>query len=48
VLAYLDCRIEAEHEAGDHVIVVGRVLDLGITADSSPLLFHRGAYGRLL
>jgi 3-hydroxy-9,10-secoandrosta-1,3,5(10)-triene-9,17-dione monooxygenase reductase component len=47
-LAYLDCRIEAEHEAGDHVIVVGRVLDLGITADSSPLLFHRGAYGRLL
>jgi 3-hydroxy-9,10-secoandrosta-1,3,5(10)-triene-9,17-dione monooxygenase reductase component len=48
VLAYLDCRIDAEHEAGDHVIVVGRVLDLGIAADASPLLFHRGAYGRLL
>jgi len=48
VLAYLDCKIEAEHEAGDHVIVVGRVLDLGITDGSSPLLFHRGAYGRLL
>jgi 3-hydroxy-9,10-secoandrosta-1,3,5(10)-triene-9,17-dione monooxygenase reductase component len=48
VLAYLDCKIEAEHDAGDHVIVVGRVLDLGITADASPLLFHRGVYGRLL
>ena len=47
-LAYLDCRIEAEHEAGDHIIVVGRVLDLGIAADASPLLFHRGAYSKLL
>jgi 3-hydroxy-9,10-secoandrosta-1,3,5(10)-triene-9,17-dione monooxygenase reductase component len=48
VLAYIDCKIEAEHQAGDHVIVVGRALDLGIAADASPLLFHRGAYGRLL
>ena len=48
VHAYLDCRIEAEHDAGDHVIVVGRVHDLGLTADASPLLFHRGGYGRLL
>jgi flavin reductase (DIM6/NTAB) family NADH-FMN oxidoreductase RutF len=48
VLAFLDCRIEAEHPAGDHVIVVGRVLDLGLTAESGPLLFHRGVYGRLL
>lgn len=47
-LAYIDCRIDAVHEAGDHLIVVGRVVDLGITADASPLLFHRGAYGRLL
>ncbi len=48
VLAYLDCTIDAEHDAGDHVIVVGRVLDLGITAEASPLLFHRGTYGKLL
>lgn len=48
VLAYLDCVIDSEHEAGDHVIVVGRVLDLGLSAAAGPLLFHRGAYGRLL
>jgi len=48
VLAYVDCTIEAEHPAGDHVIVVGRVLDLGICADCGPLLFHGGGYGRLL
>lgn len=48
VLAHVDCIFEAEHEAGDHVIVVGRVLDLGIAAEAGPLLFHRGGYGRLL
>ena len=46
--AYLDCTIEDEHEAGDHVIVVGRVLEIGLTADAGPLLFYQGQYGRLL
>jgi len=45
-LAYIDCRIEAEHDAGDHVIVVGRVLELGVLSDHGPLLFYRGGYGR--
>ena len=30
VLAWIDCDIETVHEAGDHWIVVGRVLDLEI------------------
>jgi len=47
VLAYIDCTIESEHDAGDHVIVVGRVQELGITSDEGPLLFYRGGYGRL-
>jgi 3-hydroxy-9,10-secoandrosta-1,3,5(10)-triene-9,17-dione monooxygenase reductase component len=45
-LAWLDCTIEARHDAGDHVIVVGRVLDLGVADHGSPLLFYRGGYGR--
>ena len=48
VHAYLDCTIEDEHDAGDHVIVVGRVHELGLTADAGPLLFYQGRYGRLL
>jgi 3-hydroxy-9,10-secoandrosta-1,3,5(10)-triene-9,17-dione monooxygenase reductase component len=48
VHAYLDCTIEAIHEAGDHEIVVGRVHRLGLTADAGPLLFYQGRYGRLL
>ena len=46
VLAYIDCDLEAEHDAGDHTIAVGRVRDLEISApDKHPLLFFRGAYG---
>lgn len=46
-LAYVDCRIETEHEAGDHVIVVGRVVGLGRLREGRPLIFWRGGYGGL-
>ncbi len=46
VLAWVDCVVEAEHEAGDHLIVVGRVVDLGLERHALPLLFYRGGYGR--
>jgi flavin reductase (DIM6/NTAB) family NADH-FMN oxidoreductase RutF len=46
-IAYLDCVIDSEHEAGDHMIVVGRVVDLGLPAEGGPLLFWRGGYARL-
>lgn len=46
VLAWLECRIEAEHEAGDHFIVVGRVLNLAVERPSAPpLLFFQSEYG---
>lgn len=46
-LAYVDCRIDAEHPAGDHVVVIGRVVGLGLLAGGRPLVFWRGGYGRL-
>lgn len=46
-LAYLDCTIEATHEAGDHVLVIGRVVDLAVQRDRAPLAFYRGGYGNL-
>lgn len=46
VLGFVDCELETEHEAGDHTIVIGRVLDLKTFAtDRPPLLFFRGLYG---
>lgn len=47
-IAFIDCRIVAEHDAGDHVIVVGHVESLGgdDTGEAGPLVFFRGNYGR--
>lgn len=46
VVAYIDCELEAEHDAGDHTIAIGRVVDLAVCApEKSPLLFFRGKYG---
>jgi 3-hydroxy-9,10-secoandrosta-1,3,5(10)-triene-9,17-dione monooxygenase reductase component len=45
-IAYLDCEFWAEYDGGDHIIVVGRVLDLGVDHDAGPLLFYEGQYGR--
>lgn len=46
VPAWIDCRIQAVHPGGDHLIVVGRVEALGAADGDGPLLFHRGAFGR--
>jgi 3-hydroxy-9,10-secoandrosta-1,3,5(10)-triene-9,17-dione monooxygenase reductase component len=44
VIAWVDCALWAEHDGGDHTIVVGRVHDLGADPDRLPLLFYRGTY----
>jgi 3-hydroxy-9,10-secoandrosta-1,3,5(10)-triene-9,17-dione monooxygenase reductase component len=45
-LAFVDCETIAEHDAGDHVIVIGKVLELGYASEGKPLIFYRGGYGR--
>lgn len=46
-LGWVDCRLEQEIDAGDHVIAIGRVVHLGVDDDTDgPLLFYRGGYGR--
>ena len=46
VLAWVECAVDAEHEAGDHLIVVGRVEELDVEREGRPLVFYRGGYGR--
>ena len=47
-LATLECRIVAEHAAGDHSIVVGRVEDLRVSrVTNDPLVFFAGAFRAL-
>jgi 3-hydroxy-9,10-secoandrosta-1,3,5(10)-triene-9,17-dione monooxygenase reductase component len=43
-LAWIDCTIETAHDAGDHHLVIGRVLALE-SGSGRPLLFYRGGFG---
>jgi flavin reductase (DIM6/NTAB) family NADH-FMN oxidoreductase RutF len=46
-LTSLECEIVAEHPAGDHWIVVGRVEEVRISASNDPLLFFAREFGGL-
>jgi 3-hydroxy-9,10-secoandrosta-1,3,5(10)-triene-9,17-dione monooxygenase reductase component len=42
-LAWVDCDVELVHDAGDHELIIGKVLDLG-SGEGSPLLFYRRGF----
>lgn len=44
VAVNIDCRVVAEHDAGDHVVYIGQVEEVR-SFDRDPLLYFRGAYG---
>ena len=44
--ASLDCRVVAEHDAGDHVIVVGQI-EAVVSGGGEPLLYFAGGYRAL-
>jgi 3-hydroxy-9,10-secoandrosta-1,3,5(10)-triene-9,17-dione monooxygenase reductase component len=44
-LAVIACDLEAEHPAGDHTIVVGRVRSLHVSSPSRPLVYFAGGFG---
>ena len=46
-LAWISCVIEAEHEAGDHTLVIGRVVALEASRSVRPLVFFDGSYRSL-
>ncbi|MFF4400460.1 flavin reductase family protein [Streptomyces sp. NPDC001480] len=47
-LATLECRTEQRVAAGDHTLVIGRVLTARVPgSDGRPLLYFRGRYGHL-
>nr|WP_199924571.1 flavin reductase family protein [Streptomyces sp. WM6386] len=47
-LATLECRTEQRVRAGDHTLVIGRVLTAGVpSADGGPLTYFKGRYRQL-
>jgi flavin reductase len=46
-LAWLECRLDAVYDGGDHSIFLGEVLDMGHGSESDALLFYGGSFHRL-
>lgn len=44
-VAWVECQIQDEHDAGDHTIVVARVVAIDASPEAEPLVFLRGRYG---
>ncbi len=44
IVGHVDCSVESVDRAGDHYVVIGRVVDLAAGAADEPLLYYRGAY----
>jgi len=45
--AYLEATLERTLEAGDHTIMVGRVVALQVVRDTAPLIYYRSGYRSL-
>jgi flavin reductase (DIM6/NTAB) family NADH-FMN oxidoreductase RutF len=45
--AHLRCEVEQRLPAGDHVLIVGRVLESGGRRSHAPLIYHEGRYGSM-
>ena len=46
-LATFECKLHATHDGGDHLIIVGKVLDMQQRPTGEPLLFYCGRYREL-
>ena len=47
VLAHFECDPYANHDGGDHILFIGRVVRFTAAEDSDPLVFFRGKYHSL-
>jgi flavin reductase (DIM6/NTAB) family NADH-FMN oxidoreductase RutF len=43
-VASFECELEATHDGGDHIILVGRAIEMENGPHTEPLVFHAGRY----
>ena len=48
VAAWIDCRVYERYEAGDHLLVLGEVLELSVPREGGALVFHGGNFRPLI
>ena len=44
-IAGIDCELHGTRDAGDHLLVLGRVHSMDLYRDADPMLFLKGEYG---
>jgi 3-hydroxy-9,10-secoandrosta-1,3,5(10)-triene-9,17-dione monooxygenase reductase component len=44
-VAWIECQIQNEYEAGDHLVVIAGVTAVEARSEVEPLVFFRGSYG---
>jgi flavin reductase (DIM6/NTAB) family NADH-FMN oxidoreductase RutF len=47
-LASFECDVDARHDGGDHVILIGRVAAMTVASGGRPLVFYEGGYRELV
>ena len=46
VMGWVDCKVYGSHQAGDHTIFVGQVLDAKGIGEGDPLLYYNRSWGQ--
>ena len=46
-LSIFECEVEHRYDAGDHVILLGKIIAFDFETEGTPLLFFRGGYGHI-
>jgi flavin reductase (DIM6/NTAB) family NADH-FMN oxidoreductase RutF len=44
---YLEATIDSTHDAGDHTIIIGKVVAFEIVSETEPLIYYRSGYRQL-
>lgn len=45
--AFLEATVETTLDAGDHTVIVGRIVALAVVREAGPLIYYRSGYRRL-
>lgn len=43
-IAWLDCKVVAHHDAGDHTLFIGEVLDGGVLREEEPIVYKKDEF----
>jgi flavin reductase (DIM6/NTAB) family NADH-FMN oxidoreductase RutF len=47
-LTFMECKVHARYEEGDHVIMIGEVVNIESYPEAEPLVFHKGKYRKVV